>query len=232
MIAGSTLAFMPQVKAGSEQDPEITDTEGDVPIPTLDVISAWFDNENSTHFNFSMKLKQLSGIEYENLYLADFEPSPSDGYFYEIRFYFELWINGYEPTCIFLRGEAGQNVGFHEYICDLNFTYNVEKGVITVRIPKAGLPESTVKLTNSVAMACTGISAGIGAWPEIDRAPDEGYGRDYEFTVKEKISDSNQTNQTQLLTTPEEPKPNFIPGFEGIALIAGIAIVSYLMRKR
>jgi hypothetical protein len=68
-FAFCAMMLMPCALAGTEQDPEIQDGEGDagikpsadqvIPISGTDIIKAWFEETNETHFRVCMSVKDL-----------------------------------------------------------------------------------------------------------------------------------------------------------------------------
>jgi len=101
VLAVIVAAAASSVRAGSEQDPEITDTQGDAAIGGVDIVKGWFAEETQTSFSIHLMIADLENAV----------PSGSAGN--ENDFSFRAWFV-FEPTNITYVAEASKSVTFGE----------------------------------------------------------------------------------------------------------------------
>ncbi len=177
-------AIIPVAYAGSEENPEITDPEGDAeiwiwPIPygfpsgslqdAVDIIKCWFWGETDEYLCFSMNVKDINSqaaqfcddVRYAGKFEIGRYTYFADGY---------TWGAGKLPNMKFVLDkmdtEAWERVGYWE----INGTVDTTKSLITFTIPKDKLDYPLVgsKLTRiqsraSLILQLPLVPIGIGA---------------------------------------------------------------------
>lgn len=155
------LALMaPLAEAGSAEDPEITDDEGDhensdVGFAGNDIVAAWVDNETADAFVFVI---QVSG-------------NPAGGTLSQHSFTFSATFNGttVEATAT-SGGEAGGGAT----------EATVAEPLVTLTVPKSAFGNTTPgQNLTGLFVSATGQLAIGGPDASSDRGPDDGTGRDY-----------------------------------------------------
>lgn len=260
-LVGGILALMlfaPCAIAGTEQDPEITDPEGDAALPEsqrCDILSVWFWGETETSFNITIHLKSLNDI---------FETTNT---FY-CRVYFDYGNYIYNTDCLI--SEDSTIWPFHTWYAlmksdgntgealRINGTLNFEKSTITWIVP--------IDIIDGFGVGKTLENNHADAWMNIDLfvpvinyglhigfvpgdiAPggssidaiitgEQEYGRDYTY-----LSTNNKTNETAQiaeinevrtdLKDKETESTNALPGFELTFVFLGLAAILIFKRKR
>ncbi len=180
------------VWAGSEQDPEVTDATLDAmpPLPTHDIVSAWIDGETAEAFNTNVKVSDLSiGAPFHALYEVYFT------YNWKI---FWTQVNTGQAT----NTEVSYNWGWCErdnatgepkawhYVGPISGSIDKEKGILTMTMPKENMrqiagkyPDKGEILNETWAGTTAYESIDPIGWQsaQIDRAPDNGFGKSYIF---------------------------------------------------
>jgi len=101
VVAVIVAAAASSVRAGSEQDPEITDSQGDATIGGVDIIKGWFAEETQTSFSIHLMIADLENAG--PFGTSGNENAPS----------FRAWFV-FEPTNITYVAEAAKSVTFGE----------------------------------------------------------------------------------------------------------------------
>ena len=186
-ILSPTLAI-----AGDEEDPEIVDESEDDIVPFLDIISAWFyEQDDQPDFLFiGLKLKEISTTPLKQHLTVHWE------------------LNGVECAAMMAVGYKdvesvnfsagwGHGLWFQEHYQEIQGEYDEETGIIIMMIPKSMIknPQKGDILTNTYALTFQrfGFIGKMGFDRAIlrsilfilsgenrsDFAPNEGYGQDY-----------------------------------------------------
>jgi hypothetical protein len=184
------------ISAGSENEPEITDPQGDVrligamvagatvapPImgDCVDIICVWFGNETNDSVSVTMKLNNLN-----NLTLTDSDPVADTMYI--VDFHTSYSERSYEARADYFNGgKWAYMIGMYESDSDTtmddfptNGSVDIGASTVTIIIPKSlmGNPLAGDLLTKMQSTAQTVYCS--------DWAPDstQDYGKDYKFTT-------------------------------------------------
>ena len=100
-MAVIVAAAASSVRAGSEQDPEITDPQGDATIGGVDIIKGWFAEETQTSFSIHLMIADLENAGPFGASGNENDPC------------FRAWFV-FEPTNIMYVAEASKSVTFGE----------------------------------------------------------------------------------------------------------------------
>lgn len=250
------MVFAPCAMAGTQQDPEITDLEGDAAMPEsqrCDILSVWFWGETETSFNITIQLKSLSDMfEMTNTFFC--------------RVYFHFNGCSYNTDC-----QMSENsiLPFHTYYMwvdsnkqisiPINGTFNFENSTITWIVPIdliSGFgPGKTLRETHADAwmnidtfVPVIYYSLHVGFVPG-DYAPggnsveetiqgvagEVKYGKDYTYlptnmTTNETSSAVETKQAKEDLKTQENVDVKSVPGFGAAAIFACISTA--LLRKK
>lgn len=101
VVAVIVAAAASSVRAGSEQDPEITDPQGDATIGGVDIIKGWFAEETQTSFGIHLMIADLENAGPFGTSGNENDPC------------FRAWFV-FEPTNITYFAEASKSVTFGE----------------------------------------------------------------------------------------------------------------------
>ncbi len=186
LMVGSAIAFAPNVLAGTEQGPEITDAEGDTTPPAagvpffdqVDVISAWISDETESAFNMAIKVKDI----------PDATGPISTGTAFGYGFWFTIGDVTLEFYVTFKDMTEAGPVDRYEIwdvdgnkVGDVPGSFDASTNVIVGTIPKdmVGKPAAGDVMSGLYVRNIYFLDGDEFA---SDRAPDSGSGRDYTFT--------------------------------------------------
>lgn len=185
-----TIPFSITVFAGSEEDPEIVDETDENVMKYLDIISAWFfEEENQPNYLFiSLKLKEINPYHLKQHLTVHWD--------YNGESCAAGLIIGYGDPWFYYNAGYGHGWWFQEFYEQITGEYNSETGIITLKIPKDIIknPQKGDVLTKTKAetfqrygfigrlgfsrfwfSSFISLSTGMSPW---DGAPYE-FGRDY-----------------------------------------------------
>jgi hypothetical protein len=180
------------VFAGSEEDPEIIDIEEDDVYSYLDIISAWFyEDENEPDYLFTaLKIKDIDKTKTKQHLVVKWEHNG-------IHCSAGLYIGYDEDFWLSYQAGYGHGFWFQEHYQEIDGDLDEEKGIITCKIPKNIInnPEKDDILTKTRASAFQRFGfigrLGFDRWfiqsliiiftgkSTGDYAPNEDDGRDY-----------------------------------------------------
>ena len=180
------------VFAGSEEDPEITDEEEDDVKDYLDIISAWFyENEDQPDYLYTaLKLKNIDTTETKQHLVVSWELNG-------VHCSAGLYIGYDEDWWFAYQAGYGHGFWFQEHYQDIEGWFDEETGIITCKTPKSIIqnPQKGDVLTNTSALAFQRFGfigrLGFDRWlihsliflitgqSASDFAPNEEVGRDY-----------------------------------------------------
>lgn len=238
LILALSMAFLPNVDAGTQNDPEIADDEGDsqVSVSCTDIVSVWFGNETNAAVDATIKLKDLADgllpLGFCQLSI-DFNDSPKGTSFYGAEANFYVTESGtsvkYELTL--------NDENIYVILCSIDGKIDFEENTITMTIPKAkaSCDRALYKVRADSHWGPALNIVGYGGTNRLvgDVAPDEGYGRDYNFLFQKPLKNASDENATA--GTEQNGAPHSVPGFDGscpiiTSLIASASIFS--IRRR
>lgn len=189
-----SISLQIPVSAGTKEDPEIEDEEGDA-FGYIDIDSAWFyeDEENPDLLYVSMKINEPSEITFQQTFAAFWN-------YKDVRYSVSLHLGfSVKEWYKFRVGELEESDRRTDH-SRINGSYDLDSGIITWIVPKEdiGNPDADDLLTNtwSNAFRRVGFIGRIGFTRHVidaiilqvlgnnmwDYAPERGnYGRDYEI---------------------------------------------------
>lgn len=187
--------------AGDEDNPEIEDEDDIIPdtlMPDRDIDKAWFGNETLETFQTTLQVKNLGPepiipLPFEFLwkeYTAEyyvFFTNEEDGEEYYSMARFEFQLNATIPSMHYYIGKGNETLA--ETYGYVDFGNNT----LTVVVFKSviGNISRGSNLTNTYAesKAVLGLLTGTTQELDRDRAPNEGYGKNYTITDGKVIND-------------------------------------------
>lgn len=125
-----SLSFTSNVLAGSEEDPEIEDEPNENVMEYLDIISAWFyEEENQPDYLFvALKLKEINPYHLKQHLVVQWE--------YNEEFCAAGLHIGYGQPWFYYSAGYGHGWWFQEFYEQIEGEYDSENGIILCKIPK------------------------------------------------------------------------------------------------
>jgi len=191
LLITTILPITGSVIAGDENDPEIVDEPEDDVFDYLDIISAWFyENEDEPDYLFTaLKIKEINPLHLKQHLTIHWE-------YNGVECASGMHIGYGKPWFDFSAG-YGHGWWFQEHYQRIEGEYNEETGIIICKIPKNMInnPQKDDVLTNTHALTFERFGfigrMGFDRWIVTtlisllfqkhicDFAPNTGYGRDY-----------------------------------------------------
>jgi hypothetical protein len=236
------MALASFVSAGSEQDPEITDPQGDATIGGIDIVKGWFAEETQTSFSIHLMIADLEnagpfgtpGNENDPCFRAWFVFEPTNvTYFVEAcksvtfgeqyTLYCVEFENNHPKTAHSLANVSGKwNTSAKQIVL------TVEKGMMNVSKIEGGAPVYDNTKTPKVGDRIVSPSGEAIMWrwtgggaPSVLGNDSTSPGRAYTFSVEPAAT----------ATTPPAEAPWAWIGV-GIAIVAIIAVVVLVSKGR
>jgi hypothetical protein len=239
-----SMAFFPNVAAGTQNDPEISDAEGDskIDFPCIDILSVWFDNETDATIGVTIKLKDLDDDVLPRgfcHYVVDFNDSHGG-------------MGHYSAEASLRITESGVSVKYDLAFSDgnvylilsaINGKIDFDNNTISMTIPKkkASCERALydVRAESKWGPAVNILGYGGSNQLVMDLAPNDRYGRDYEFLFRKSLKNNTEENTTastepvETISADDSAGGNTTPGFETLlfALAAGVSVVWRKMKK-
>jgi len=151
------VAAASSVRAGSEQDPEITDPQGDATIGGVDIVKGWFAEETQTSFSIHLMIADLENAG--PFGTSGNENAPS----------FRAWFV-FEPTNITYVAEASKSATFGEQykLYCVEFENNHPKTMHTLADISGEWNTSTKQVVLTVEKSMINVSKIEGGAPAYD----------------------------------------------------------------